>query len=112
MMKTLTKQEEQILLAVYSLGDEAYLITIREKVKEFTGKYFSVGTIYSPLSRLHDLGLLESFQGESNAMRGGKAKRYYRVTEIGFDALREARDQQQKMWEGMILPDSIEGESR
>jgi DNA-binding PadR family transcriptional regulator len=108
MKKTLTKQEEQILLAVYSLGDNAYLIPIREKIKEFTGKYFSVGTIYAPLNRLNDLGLLDSFQGESNAMRGGKAKKYYRVTERGFDALREARELQQKMWGGLTLPESLE----
>lgn len=105
-MKTLTKQEEQILLAVYSLGDEAYLIPIREKIKEFTGKYYSVGTIYAPLNRLNDLGLLESFQGESYAMRGGKAKKYYRITETGFLSLKEAKELQEKMWNGLILPDT------
>ena len=51
-MKLFTKKEEQILLAIYHLGDNAYLITIREEIKKYTGKYYSVGTVYA-LSLIH-----------------------------------------------------------
>ena len=37
-MKSLTLHEEYILLAVFHLGDNAYLITLREHLKEKTGK--------------------------------------------------------------------------
>ena len=103
-MKSLTRQEEQILLAVHNLGENAYLITIREKIKEFTGKYFSVGTIYAPLNRLDMKGYLESYQGDANSFRGGKAKKFYKVTSQGYQALYEIKKTQERMWKGMTIP--------
>ena len=35
-MKYLTRQEELILLAVYHLKENAYLVTIRKYLKKFT----------------------------------------------------------------------------
>ena len=69
-MVDLTKKEEQILLAIYQIGSNAYLITIREQIKKFTGKYYSVGTIYAPLNRLHINGFLESHvkKADGNAL--------------------------------------------
>lgn len=110
-MKVLTRQEEQVLLAVYHLEDNAYLIPIREQVKKYTGKYFSVGTIYAPLNRLSISGYLETFLGEASPERGGKAIKYYRVTDKGFRALAEMKKVRERMWEGFVLPD-ISGETR
>lgn len=104
-MKSLTRQEEQILLAVHNLRENAYLIPIREKIKEFTGKYFSVGTIYAPLNRLDLNGYLESYQGDSNSVRGGKAKKFYKITTKGYQALYEIKKTQEKMWEGTTIPE-------
>jgi PadR family transcriptional regulator PadR len=103
-MKKLTRQEEHILLAVHHLGPEAYLITIREKIKEFTGRQLSVGTIYAPLNRLHHLGYLEVSFGAAGAIRGGKAKKFYKITRAGFRALAEAKEQHETMWNGLVLP--------
>ncbi len=60
-MKIFTKNEEQILLAIYHLEDEAYLIPIRAEIKKYTGKTYSVGTIYAPLNRLHEYGYLKTY---------------------------------------------------
>ena len=103
-MKSITRQEEQILLAIHSLGDDAYLITVREKIKDFTGKYFSVGTIYAPLNRLDKLGYLEAYYGDANAIRGGKAKKFYKITEQGYEALAEMKEQHDMMWNGLAIP--------
>ena len=75
-MKILTRQEEQILLAIFQLKKDAYLIPVRERIKEFTGKYYSVGTIYAPLNRLRIHGYLDTYLGEPTAGRGGKAIQY------------------------------------
>ena len=105
-MKTLSLQEEQILLAVHRLGNKAYLIPIREQIKEYTGRYFSVGTIFAPLSRLNTNGYLESYLGESNAVRGGRAIRFYKITSMGYQALRDIRKVHEKMWDGIVIPET------
>lgn len=107
-MKVLTRQEEQVLLAVYHLKDKAYLIPIREQIKKYTGKYYSVGTIYAPLNRLTISGYLEAFLGEASPERGGKAIKYYKITDKGYRALAEMKKVQEKMWEGFVLPDFSE----
>jgi DNA-binding PadR family transcriptional regulator len=101
-MAYLTRQEEQILMAVLSLGDEAYLVPIREKIKEFSGKAYSVGTVYVPLNRLEKKGYLESRLGEPSAMRGGKAIKYYRMTRQGIEALEEVQALHQRVWKGFV----------
>lgn len=103
-MKVFTKKEEQILLAIYHLKDEAYLITIREKIKEFTGKYFSVGTIYVPLNRLHAYGYLATYVQKPDASIGGKPIKYYKLTKRGLAALAALEKQNQLMWEGFETP--------
>jgi DNA-binding PadR family transcriptional regulator len=103
-MKVPTRQEEQILLAIHHLGDNAYLIPIREQIKQYTGKYYSVGTIYAPLNRLYNHGYLEATMGETNAMRGGKAIKYYTITKIGYKALGDLKEVHEKMWAGLSLP--------
>ncbi len=102
-MKVFTKKEEQILLAIYQLKDEAYLIPIREKIKEFTGKYFSVGTIYVPLNRLHTFGYLTTKVQKPDASTG-KPIKYYRLTERGLAALAALEKQNTLMWEGFKSP--------
>ena len=85
-MKELTRKEEQILLAVHFLNDNAYLITIREQIKEYTGKYYSVGTIYAPLNRLHIKGFLSSLVERAEDSDSDKPIRYYTLTKKGYKA--------------------------
>jgi PadR family transcriptional regulator PadR len=99
-MKVFTKKEEQILLAIYHLKDEAYLIPIREKIKEFTGKYFSVGTIYVPLNRLHAYGYLTAHVKKPEGSTGGKPIKYYTLTKRGLAALAALEKQNKLMWDG------------
>lgn len=97
-MKIFTKKEEQVLLAIYHLGEGAYLISIREEIKKYTGKYFSVGTIYAPLNRLHKYGYLESNIEKPASAPGGKPIKYYRLTKRGLNALVELKRQNELMW--------------
>ena len=103
-MKVFTKKEEQILLAIYHLKDDAYLIPIREKIKEFTGKYFSVGTIYVPLNRLHAYGYLAAHVQKPSTSTGGKPIKYYALTKRGLAALAELEKQNKLMWQGFKTP--------
>jgi DNA-binding PadR family transcriptional regulator len=103
-MSGITRKEEQVLLAVYRLEKGAYLIPIRELIRQFTGRTYSVGTIYAPLNRLHRHGYLESETRLPQDPAGGKPIKYYRLTQKGLDALANLKRENEKMWEGFSLP--------
>lgn len=99
-MDTLTRIEEAIMIAVLRLDANAYGVTIRRAVADMTGKSLSVGAIYGPLDRLAGRGLLESSMGTATPERGGRRKRFYRLTPDGIAALRETRALYEAMWSG------------
>jgi len=103
-MKTLTRIEEHILLSIYHLDEEAYLVNIREKLKEYTGKYLDVGTINKPLQRLERDGYLEASFGEPTPVRGGKAIKYYGLTDKAYQALNAVKKLQEMFWTNVNLP--------
>lgn len=100
-MDILTRTEEMILLAVYRLGEEAYGVTIREQVAHVAGRDFSVGAIYVPLDRLESRGYLTSYMGDPTPERGGRSKRFFRLTSKGIDALNATRTLHETMWAGI-----------
>ena len=99
-MENLTRREEQVLLAVLVLKNDAYLIPIREQIKTYTGKEYSVGTIYAPLNRLLIKGYLESNVKKPDSPQIGKPIKYYRLTKKGDRALKDLRKQNALMWKG------------
>jgi PadR family transcriptional regulator PadR len=103
-LRVFTKKEEQILLAIYQLKNEAYLIPIREEIKKYTGKYYSVGTIYAPLNRLHSFGYLTAHVKKPSASAGGKPIKFYSLTKRGYAALVALKKQNELMWEGFEMP--------
>jgi DNA-binding PadR family transcriptional regulator len=106
-MKFLSRQEELMLLSIWKLDENAYGVTIRQKVTDLTGKYWSIGAIYDVLDRLTRKGLVSTVVGDPVKARGGKSKRFYRITNSGFKALEEVKTLQQKAW--IDLPESAFG---
>ena len=51
-MSELTRFEEQILLSVWKLQNEAYGISIYQHIRTITQKDLAIGGIYFPLERL------------------------------------------------------------
>jgi DNA-binding PadR family transcriptional regulator len=100
-MKLLSRAEEFILLAVWRLQDEAYGVSILEQVSKVTGYQWEIGTIYMPLEKLRKKGYLDKIKGEPTPERGGRSKFYYRLTNKGKKALKEIRDVQQNVWDGV-----------
>jgi len=100
-MKYLSRPEELILLAVWNLKEEAYGVNIRGFIKELTGRYWSVGSVYVPLDRLEDKGFLRSFRSDPTPERGGKSRRYYDMTKSGLEQLEEIRKIYQSVWKDM-----------
>jgi len=102
-MSELTKLEEQILLAVWKLGDNAYGLPIFQHITKLTGKKIAIGGIYYPLERLVKKRYLDAFKGEPTSVRGGQSKRYYKLTQHGHEVLIDSRKTQESFWQG--LPD-------
>jgi DNA-binding PadR family transcriptional regulator len=95
--------EQLILLALARLGGDAYGVTIRATLIERTRRKPSFGAIYSTLRRLEAKGLVRSFAGEPQAVRGGRAKKHVVLTARGRAALREAHVAVVRMAEGISL---------
>jgi DNA-binding PadR family transcriptional regulator len=100
-MSELTKFEEQILLSVWNLQDQAYGISIYEHIRKLTGKKLAIGGIYFPLERLVEKRLLKARKGEPTPVRGGQSKRYYELTQLGYETLQESRKVQNAFWKGL-----------
>ena len=82
--------EELVLLAVGSLGEEAYGVAVKELLEEKTGKSPSIGALHSALYRLEDKGCLTSHEGGATSERGGRRKKFYQITSTGKEAIEEA----------------------
>jgi DNA-binding PadR family transcriptional regulator len=89
------------------LGDEAYGVTIAQELEQQTGREVVIASVYATLERLQERGLVTSSLGDSTPERGGRAKRYFRITRAGLKEVREARRSLLNLWKG--LPD-LKGE--
>lgn len=99
--------EQIVLLAILRLAEDAYGVTIRAEIAEHTGREPKPGALYTTLDRLEDKGLVGSRLGDPTPARGGRAKRYYRVTAAGVEAIERAQRSYQRLLEGLdILGDS------
>ena len=106
-MSDVTRKEEQILLAIHFLEDNASLMKIRDRIQQLTGKDYSAGTVYAPLNRLYLNGYLESSLTKVPGSK--KPVRYYRLTPGGYKALEEIRKLTEEMWEGFTNPVAEKG---
>ncbi len=96
-----------VLLAIRELDNNASTVAIRNGIEARTGRAVARGALYTTLARLEDKGWLRSRMGESTPVRGGKRKRYYRLTPAGVRALADARDALTENWRslGRLLDD-------
>lgn len=98
--------EQQVLLAVWQLGANAYGATVRDEIETRTRRDVAQGAVYVTLVRLEKKGLLRSRMSDPTPVRGGKAKRFFAITEAGMAGVRDARTMMDSLWAG--LPDPAE----
>lgn len=102
MRKLLGSMELVVLLAVIHLDDEAYGVPVAREVVRASRRNWSVASVYAALDRLQDKGLVTSELGDPTPERGGRAKRYFRVTTRGLRVARETERTFAAFWK--ILP--------
>jgi DNA-binding PadR family transcriptional regulator len=90
-----------VMLAVLRLGDDAYGVPISREIERQTGRDVAFGAVYSTLDRLQEKGLVRSNLGDATPERGGRARRYFRVTAAGLRTVREAKQGLIRLWRGL-----------
>jgi DNA-binding PadR family transcriptional regulator len=93
--------ELMVMLAVMRLGSEAYGVPISREIEQQSQRVVVLGSVYAALERLETKGLVSSVLGRPTAERGGRAKRYFRVTTKGLREVREARRAYTRLWHGL-----------
>jgi DNA-binding PadR family transcriptional regulator len=81
--------ELMVLVTVMRLGDDVYGVPISTELEAETGHEIAVASVYAALQRLEDKGLVTSRFGDPTPERGGRAKKFFKVTGKG---IREARN--------------------
>jgi DNA-binding PadR family transcriptional regulator len=94
----LTDFELMILLAVLRAGDEAYGVALARDIERTTGRSVLLGAVYAALERLERNGLVASTVGEPTAARGGRAKRFFRVTPRGLRGVKDTQRALVALW--------------
>jgi DNA-binding PadR family transcriptional regulator len=93
--------EEIVLLSVAILADQAYGNSIKGEIRKRMGRNPSIGALHASLQRLEEKGYLESQEGETTPERGGRRKRYYKVTKTGVKAMQQVKDLRDGMWKSV-----------
>jgi PadR family transcriptional regulator PadR len=103
--------EQVVLLSILRLDDDAYGVTIRSEISKCTGREPAPGALYTTLDRLEEKGLVRSRLGDPTPERGGRSKRYFKVSAKGMKALTEALRSYRRLLEGLELPGWTYGQS-
>jgi PadR family transcriptional regulator, regulatory protein PadR len=93
--------ELMVMLALVRLGENAYGVPISAVIEERSGREVALGSVYATLERLEKKGLVHSDLGEPTPERGGRAKRYFRVTSKGLREVRHTQRALKKLWQGL-----------
>jgi PadR family transcriptional regulator PadR len=93
--------ELMVLLAVMRLGEDAYGVPISQEIEEQSGHEVAVASVYAALQRLEEKNLVSSRLGEATPERGGKAKKYFRLTTKGLRQVRSTRRTLTQLWDGL-----------
>jgi len=105
--RLLTDFELMIMLAILRVRDGAYGVPIAREIEETAGRVVTLGAVYLALDRLQQNGLVVSELGEATAERGGRAKRFFRITPKGLRAVRNTQRALVALWKG--IPELKEG---
>lgn len=90
--------EELVLLTVVVLEGQAYGVVLLHEIMAQTGRSLRLNQVHSALQRLEDKGMVDSEMGEPTAERGGRRKRYFKVTAYGLRTLEEIQSVRSNMW--------------
>ena len=94
--------EHIVVLALLRLGDRAYGRPCGRRSIPHE-REVSIGAVYATLDRLETKGYVRSRLGEPTPERGGRSKRFFRVTAKGLAAVNRTHHALECMTQGLDL---------
>lgn len=99
--------EHVVMLALLRLREDAYGVTVRQEIEARTGREASIGAVYATLDRLEAKGYVRSRLGGATAERGGRSRRFFRVTSSGLAAVHRTHGALSRLCEGLDLAGGV-----
>lgn len=93
--------EHQVLLAILRLGRESYSVPITAELTARTGRDPATSAVYIALRRLEKKKLLTSRLEQPEESGEPYPRRYFALTEMAMEPLRDARRNLMSLWEGL-----------
>ncbi|MCE7996639.1 MAG: PadR family transcriptional regulator [Roseivirga sp.] len=90
--------EEVVLTMVGVIGEGAYGNRIVEEVEKQLNRSVNLSAVHITLYRLEDKGLVSSDMGGVTSSRGGRRKRFFKITNPGLAMLKDLQEQRTKLW--------------
>ena len=90
--------EEVVLLIVVLLQKDAYGASIVKEIDHQLNRKISLSAVHATLHRLQGKGYVESFMGGATQERGGRRKRFFKITKTGGQILEEIQESRSLLW--------------
>ena len=91
------------MLALLHLADNAYGVSIRQEIERRSGHDVAIGAVYATLARLEEKRFVTTRLSDPLPMRGGRARKHWKLTTLGERALKSAATSLVGMLEGLSL---------
>ena len=97
--------EHLVMLALLRLKNDAYGMRVRREIQSRTERSVSIGSVYATLDRLEQKAyVMASFGGSGS----GRARKYFRLTPDGAQAVLRNREEIHRMTEGLSVREELE----
>lgn len=101
-MIPLSRREEQVLLSIWNLRNDAYLISIKKHLSMLTNTEWSLSAVQKPILQLERKGYITTYMGEASSRRGGRRKKMCQITRDGVEALKTLKKEQDNLWQQFL----------
>ena len=89
-----------VMATTLRMKENAFGAEICRERNDLTGRNVLDATVYAALDRLEKKRYVKSEWGEATSVQGGRAKKFYGVTDAGSEALIESRRVIDAVWDG------------
>jgi DNA-binding PadR family transcriptional regulator len=89
--------ELHVLLAMLRHGGETYSVPLVLELEKRTGRPVAQAAVFIALGRLEKKGLVVSRLDEP---KGGRTRRYFKLTRPGLAAVKAHREEHSRLWRG------------
>ncbi len=97
--------EHLVMLALLRLKGTAYGMRVRREIQSRTERSVAIGSVYATLDRLEHKGYVIASAGWED---GGRARKYFRLTPDGAQAVLRQQEAIQRMTEGLLVRQELE----